>query len=341
MLRLFSIMILALTVIIALLPHIVWLMMWIASKAFRLSVNYSPYGWTAIGMVGLVWTLLAYGFFVGRWKVQVTEWTYENVHIPASFDGMRIVHISDLHLSTFEDNPHKLEEFVSLINATNPDLICFTGDLVSIRLEELSPHINALRKLKASYGVCSVLGNHDFLLYSPQHRTDRERVAAVERLAQEQRALLGWHLLRNESFMISRGGDTLTIVGVDNSNCSNQGFKTIHRGDLTRAMQGTNGFRILLSHDPSHWTAEVVPDTDIPLTLSGHTHGAQIRLLGWTPASWVFEETCGRYDIGEQTLYINIGLGCTAPIRIGANPEITIITLQSHIDKLENKEKDK
>lgn len=321
-------MIIALTIVVALLPQLVWLLIWIAGKAFRFTVHYAPYAWASAGLVVLVWALLAYGFFVGRWKVQQVEWTYRNADIPASFDGMRIVHISDLHLSTFQDNPRKLERLVELINAAHPDLICFTGDLVSLQLEELTPHINTLRQLKATYGVCSVLGNHDFFLYSPQYRTDREKVAAVDSFAQLQRTQLGWHLLRNESFAIARGTDTLTIVGVDNSNCSNQGFRTIHRGDLPRALQGTSGFRILLSHDPSHWSAEVVPTTDIPLTLSGHTHGAQIRLFGWTPASWVFSETCGRYDRGRQTLYVNIGLGCTAPVRFGANPEVTVITLQ-------------
>lgn len=328
MLRLFSIMVLSFTMVLVLLPHIVWFVMWIAGKIFRFSVNYAPYGWTSLGLVVFVWALMAYGFFIGRWKIQTTEWTYENEDLPASFDGMRIVHISDLHLSTFEDNPSKLDQFVELINATNPDLICFTGDIVSLRLEEMIPHINALRKLKANYGVCSVLGNHDFFIYSSQYRTDREKVTAVDSLAEMQRTKLGWHLLRNESYAITRGTDTLTIVGVDNNNCTNQGFKTIHRGDLSKALQGTNGFPILLSHDPSHWTAEVIPDTDIPLTLSGHTHGAQIRLFGWTPASWVFKETCGRYDKGNQTLYVNIGLGCTAPVRFGANPEITVVTLK-------------
>lgn len=321
-------MFLALTLMLALLPHIAWLMMWIAGKLFRFPVHYSPYGWTCAGLVALLWTILAYGFFVGRWKVQTTEWTYENADIPASFDGMRIVHISDLHLSTFEDNPRQLDRFVEMINATHPDLICITGDLVSLRLDELDPHINTLRKLQSRYGICSVLGNHDFFIYSSQYQTDREKLAAVDSLAKMQRTQLGWHLLRNESLTITRGTDTLTIVGVDNSNCSNQGFRTIHRGDLSKALKGTSGFRILLSHDPSHWTAEVIPNTDIPLTLSGHTHGAQIRLFGWTPASWVFKQTCGRYDNGDQTLYINIGLGCTAPIRLGANPEITVMTLK-------------
>lgn len=324
----FSLMSVALTVVLAVLPHVAWLVVWTLSKVFRFPVNYAPFGWTAIGLVSIVWTLMAYGFFVGRWKVQVSEWTYENADIPASFEGMRIVHISDLHLSTFEDNPRQLERFVQRINACQPDLICFTGDLVSLRLEELSPHIPVLQKLKANYGVCSVLGNHDFLIYSPQYRTEREKMAAVDSLAQMQRIQLGWHLLRNESYVITRGTDTLTIVGVDNSNCSNQGFRTIHRGDLPRALQGTKGFRILLSHDPSHWRAEVLPETNIPLTLSGHTHAAQIRLFGWTPASWVFRDISGRYDEGDQTLYVNIGLGCTAPVRIGANPEITVVTLR-------------
>lgn len=328
MLRLFSIMVLTLTIVIALLPHIVWIVTWIAGKVLRFNVNYAPFGWTTVGLVALVWSLMAYGFYVGRWKVQNVEWTYENKDIPASFDGMKIVHISDMHLSTFEDNPRQLEKFVELINAAEPDLICFTGDIVSLRLDEMTPHINTLRKLKAQYGVYSVLGNHDFFIYSSQYSSDKEKTAAVDSLAELQRTNLGWHLLRNESYAITRGSDTLTIVGVDNCNCSNQGFMTINKGDLPGALQGTNGFRILLSHDPSHWTAEVVPDTDIPLTLSGHTHGAQIRLFGWTPASWVFRETCGRYDNGNQTLYINIGLGCTAPVRLGANPEITVITLK-------------
>lgn len=330
MLRLFAIMVFFLSGLFALLPHVVWLAVWIAGKAFRFSVHYAPYGWTAVGLVALVWTVLAYGFFVERWNVQTTEWTYESAAVPASFDGMRIVHISDWHLSTFEDNPAKLGEFVARINATHPDLICFTGDLVSLRLEELTPHIGTLSQLRARYGVCSVLGNHDFFLYSRQYPTGSEKEAAVDRLAELQRHQLGWHLLRNESMTIARGADTLTIVGVDNTNCGNQGFRTIRCGDLSKALHGTDGFRILLSHDPSHWTAEVIPDTDIPLTLSGHTHAAQIRLFGWTPASWVFDETCGRYDIGDQTLYINIGLGCTAPIRLGAKPEITVITLKSN-----------
>lgn len=321
-------MIFVLTVVIALLPHIVWFAVWVTGRIFNFPVSYAPYGWTAVGLVVFSWAVLAYGFFVGRWKVQTTEWTYESSEIPAAFDGMKIVHISDMHLSTFEDNPGKLEQFVQRINDTKADLICFTGDIVSLNLEEITPHISTLSKLKATYGVCSVLGNHDFFLYSKQYPTPQDKEAAVDSLASIERTGLGWHLLRNESYKISRGTDTLTVVGVDNINCTNQGFKTISRGNLQEALKDTDGFRILLSHDPGHWSAEVVPQTNIPLTLSGHTHAAQIRLFGWTPASWVFTETYGRYDKDGQTLYINIGLGCTAPVRLGANPEITVITLK-------------
>jgi predicted MPP superfamily phosphohydrolase len=277
---------------------------------------------------------MAYGYFVGRWKVESTYVEFAHKDIPKAFDGFRIVHISDLHLSTFDDDRERFMTFIDEINRHNPDLICFTGDMVTIGRSEAEPYTDMLKQLKAKHGVLSVLGNHDFMIYGFDKNKDSE--AAVLELAAYQEEVLGWNLLRNESAVITaEDGSTITFIGVDNSNFSNQGFKTINRGDLAKAMEGTEGFRILLSHDPSHWSAEVLPDTDIPLTLSGHTHNAQVKILGWTPASVSFKETAGRYehkdsDNGEvQTLYINIGLGCTAPFRIGANPEITLITLRS------------
>lgn len=340
MIRLFTMMIVALTIVLAIVPHVVWCLVWLVCKCVGYSIPYAPCGWATIGLILFAWLLLAYGFYIGRWRLQVVPITYENKDIPTAFDGFRIVHISDFHLSTFADNPDQLERFVNTINAQHPDLICFTGDLVSLTLDELTPHVNTLRQLHAPYGVCSVLGNHDFFLYSRQYANEEQKEDAVTELARIQREELGWHLLRNDSYVISKQSETsnlignepletITILGVDNSNCANQGFHTIHRGDLHKAMQGTSGWRILLSHDPSHWRGEVLPETDIPLTLCGHTHAAQIRILGWTPATWSFVETAGRYDKDGQTLYINIGLGCTAPVRLGANPEITVITLKN------------
>lgn len=199
---------------------------------------------------------------------------------------------------------------------------------MSFDFHELEPLADVLKAMHATDGVVSILGNHDYDPYAPG-LSPRERQARVDTLAHMQRHLLGWHLLLNEHMIIRRGTDSLAILGVENQSCG--AHQVIRRGDLHRAMQGTDGmFRILLSHDPSHWRAEVLGQTDIPLTLSGHTHAMQFRILGFTPSRWVYPECDGRYDEQGQTLYVNIGLGGTLPMRIGATPEITLITLRSH-----------
>ncbi len=327
MIEMFSLFVLALSIVLVLIPHVVWVLLRIIGRLCQFTIPYAPFGYVALALVVFAWCILAYGFYVGRWRLQTTSVEYTHPQIPQSFDGMRIVHISDLHLSTFTDRPYQLQRFVDSINATHPDLVCFTGDIVSIGIEEMYPFTDILQQIHAPYGVASVLGNHDFLIYR-RDLTEAEQETAVNELARWQTDSLHWQLLRNQSLRLTRGEDSMYILGVDNSNCADQGFRTIYRGDLQQAMCGTDGFRILLSHDPSHWTAEVVGDTNIPLTLSGHTHAAQIRIFGWTPAAWTFKQTQGLYQQGEQTLYINIGLGCTVPFRIGANPEITVITLR-------------
>ena len=316
------------SLLLALIPHIIWILGWITTKFTNTGLPYKWFGITAAILVTIFLGIMAYGYYIGRWKVQSTEIEYVHKDIPQAFDGFRIVHISDLHMSTFDDSPEKFQTFIDEINRHSPDLICFTGDLVTIGRSEAEPYTEMLSKMNATHGVLSVLGNHDFMIYGfGRNRQDPEK--AIEELAAYQEEVLGWNLLRNESTVITaEDGTYITFIGVDNANFGNQGFRTVHRGDLKKAMEGTDGFRILLSHDPSHWSAEVLPDTDIPLTLSGHTHSAQVRLFGWTPASWAFKEAAGRYDRDGQTLYINIGLGCTAPIRLGANPEVTLITLQ-------------
>lgn len=314
--------------LLALIPHVIWFLGWITSRFTNSGLPYKWFGITAALLVTIFLAVMAYGYFIGRWNVQSTSIEYVHKDIPQAFNGFRIVHISDLHMSTFDDAPEKFQKFIDLINSQNPDLICFTGDLVTIGRSEAEPYTEMLSKMNATHGVLSVLGNHDFMIYGfGRDRQDPEK--AVEELAAYQEEVLGWNLLRNESTVITaEDGTYITFIGVDNANFGNQGFRTVHRGDLRKAMEGTDGFRILLSHDPSHWSAEVLPDTDIPLTLSGHTHSAQVQFFGWTPASWSFKETHGRYDRDGQTLYINIGLGCTAPVRLGADPEVTLITLQ-------------
>lgn len=315
-------------VLLVLLPHLLWMLGWIVSRIAGYRLSYRYFGIAALVLVFIFLSAMAYGYHVGRWNVKSVMIEYAHKDIPRAFDGFRIVHISDLHLSTFDDSKERFREFVNEINRHAPDLVCFTGDLVTVGKEEAEPYTAMLREIDARHGVLSVLGNHDFLIYGFNRDSDKD--TAVEELARYQEETLGWNLLRNESAVIeAEDGSRITFLGVDNANFGNQGFRTIHRGDLNKAMEGTDGFRVLLSHDPSHWRAEVIPDTDIPLTLSGHTHSAQIRIFGWTPAKWSFNEVAGRYDIFGQTLYINVGLGCTAPIRLGVDPEVTVITLKS------------
>ena len=314
--------------VLALIPNILWLVGWVGCRIAGVSLSYSYFGFATLAIVIMFWGTLAYGYFIGRWNVESVAVEYAHKDIPKAFDGFKIVHISDLHLSTFDDSHERFETFIEEINRHSPDLVCFTGDMVTVGRSEAEPYTEILRKISAKHGVLSVLGNHDFMIYGFNPVGDREK--AVLDLADYQEDVLGWNLLRNENVVIEgKDGSKLTVLGVDNANFSNQGFRTIHRGDLKKAMEGTDGFRILLSHDPSHWSAEVVPETDIPLTLSGHTHSAQIKILGWSPAKWSFKEIAGRYDNGDQTLYINVGLGCTAPFRLGVNPEVTVITLRS------------
>lgn len=311
---------------LALLPHIVWIIGLLAARIWRYRLPYAPFGWTALGLVIFCWATILYGYSFGRWQQKTVHISYANNNLPASFEGYRIVHISDLHLSTFTSKPEQLQRIVDSINAQKPDLICFTGDLVSISPDEVLPFTSILKQLRATDGVLSTLGNHDFFIYG--NRTQEEREDLINRLASFERDTLGWNLLRNEHKTIFRGNDSITILGVDNKTGAGQGFSTIDQGDLPKASQGTNGFRILLSHDPSHWEAEVLRHTDIPLTLSGHTHAAQVRIFGWTPAALMFRQSQGRYDDNGQTLYITAGIGCTVPFRIGCPSEITTIELK-------------
>lgn len=317
------------TLLVVLLPNILWLLGFLASLFSGKRLRYAPFGFASLALATAVVLALAYGYLFGRWNLRIKEVEYHNDNLPTAFQGFRIVHISDLHLCTFDDNPGKLQKIVDAINTQEADLVCFTGDIVTIGREEAQPFTQILKSISARHGVVSVFGNHDFLIYNRAYSDDEDRIAAVEELAGYLRNELGWTLLRDSSKVITApDGSTVTIVGVDNKNGTGQGFKTINNGDLSKAMVGVDGFTILLSHDPGHWDAEVLPLTDIPLTLSGHTHAAQASLLGWNPSSWMFKRSYGRYDEQGQTIYVNPGLGCTLPFRIGARPEITVVTLK-------------
>lgn len=273
----------------------------------------------------LPWLAWTYGTVVERNCFRVKRVEVESSRLPASFDGYRVVHISDMHLNSFAGREKALQHAVDKINALNPDVVLFTGDLVSLGHWELDGMQDILAGVRAKDGVFSVLGNHD---YSEYHRwpSKQEQAEAVEMLKRRQRDM-GWRLLLNENEPIARGVDTISIIGVENIS-GDRHFRTY--GDLAQAMQGADGaYKILLSHDPSHWRKEVVGKSDIDLMLAGHTHAMQVMFFGWSPSSLIYDEWGGLYSEGEQSLYVNRGLGQTVfKARIGAMPEITLLELK-------------
>ena len=262
--------------------------------------------------------VIGYGILVERNRFEIKEIEIEFDNLPKSFDGYRIVHISDIHARSFSRRTDQLEKAVEIINGLESDLIAFTGDLITLTPDEIDCIAPSLGALEASDGVISVLGNHDYGTYA-----DTSGVLLQGLIDWE--AALGWNLLLNEHKVLRRDVDTIVVVGVENTSSSHF-FPS--NGDLTKASEGTEGaFRIVLTHDPLHWESEILGQ-DYALTLSGHTHAMQLAIFGWSPSSLVFRHSDGLYTEGAQHLYVNAGLGETIfPARIGARPEITLITL--------------
>lgn len=268
--------------------------------------------------------LVAYGIAVERncCKVINVELPFDD--LPAAFDGYRLLQLSDIHSRSFIKRTRALQRMVDKANAQNADIILFTGDLVTIGPDELDFTAQVLRQLKADDGVMSVLGNHDYGIYGGGSHGGQVRPDYVRNLAERERAM-GWDLLLNEHRIITRGQDSIAVVGVENTTSSRH-FPS--RGNLAQAMEGTDGmFHVLLSHDPMHWDMEA--SEKCQLTLSGHTHAIQFSLLGWCPSRYLFRQYRGLYSKAGHFLYVNIGLGETVfPARIGTVPEITVITLR-------------
>jgi len=268
---------------------------------------------------------MLYGMTGGAYRYQVKRVRLKLPNLPPGFEGLRAVQISDIHTGSFLDRK-PLERAVELIQNESPDIIFFTGDLVNDLHEEAVEHRDALSRLKAPPGVHSILGNHDYGDYF-RWKTQAEKADNLEKL-KRLHADFGWNLLLNEHTFIERNGDRIGLLGVENWS-ARANFSRY--GDLGKAL---NGFtpapvNILLSHDPSHWKAEVVNHPFIDLTLSGHTHGFQfgVEIPGfrWSPVQYVYKEWADLYDAGRQHLYVNRGLGFLGyPGRVGILPEITV-----------------
>ena len=282
----------------------------------------------ALGLASIPFASLLYGMYRGKYNYKVLSYNLEFEDLPDAFDGFKITQISDIHSGSF-DNQTKVQYGVDLVNQQKSDLVLFTGDLVNNRADEIKPWIKIFNKIKAEFGVFSILGNHDYGDYMRWESPAAKR-KNMEDLYDAHNEM-GWDLLLNESRFIEKDGDRLAIIGVENWG---SGFKKA--GDLNKALNNVSekDFKILLTHDPSHWEAQVIPNPfKIHLTLSGHTHGMQFGIeipgiIKWSPAKWRYKQWAGVYGENKQYLNVNRGFGYLAyPGRVGMWPEVSVITL--------------
>ena len=284
--------------------------------------------WAGMIAGGGLFATLVNGFG-NKYQYQLKRIPLSFSNLPAAFKGLKVVHISDIHSGSLMDKKAVLKG-VEKIMLEKPDLILFTGDLVNNTANEMEGFMDVFNRLNAPLGVYSTLGNHDYGDYV-QWDSAEEKTANLERLKQIH-AELGWRLLMNEHVVLERGTDKIALLGVENWSAKARFPKY---GNMEKAHAGSDAypFKILMSHDPSHWDAEVrIKYSDVGLMLSGHTHGMQfgVELPGfkWSPVQYVYEQWAGLYEQEAQKLYVNRGYGFIGyPGRVGILPEITILEL--------------
>jgi predicted MPP superfamily phosphohydrolase len=281
---------------------------------------------------GVPFVSLSYGILHGRFDFTVREVKLHYPNLSLKFDGLKVIQISDFHIGAFMHYKNHVQEIVEIINEINADLILFTGDFVNNVSEEIDPFINTLKSLKARIGKYAILGNHDYGEYVPWE-SEQERQDNIRNVIRKEKEI-GFDLLLDEFRKITIEDESIELIGIEN-----WGLPPFPQyGDLEKAMSKTSpeSFKVLLSHDPTHWDAQVLEKTNIDLTLSGHTHGAQfgIEIPGfrWSPATVRYKRWGGLYEEENQKLYINTGLGSIGyPGRVGMPPEITVFTLNKNV----------
>ncbi len=293
--------------------------------------------------------LLGYGFFIGRSRYVVHQQTFYFENLPKAFDGYRIAQFSDLHIGTFADGHQEdVTTIVNLINRQKCDAVLFIGDLVNYETRETDGYKQVLSRLKAPDGIYAVMGNHDYSMYIPAEQAIRE--ADIQELQRRERSY-GWQLLLNDHVVLHRSGDSIAIIGSENDGTgrfpslgnlplATAGLCHVMRSDTTThlliagndtvvAQADDHTFSILMTHDPSHWRRNVIPDTRIDLALAGHTHAGQFKVFGWSPVAFTTKEWSGAYTEGPQILNVSEGIGQVMfPFRFGAWPELNVITLK-------------
>lgn len=280
-----------------------------------------------LGIVAAIcWIVVViYGITTGWNKVKVEDVKIASPKIKKSFDGYRIVHLSDFHLGTYTSTPSTVKLIVDTVNSLNPDLIVFTGDLVNTSASEIDKFKDVLSRMKSRDGVYSVLGNHDFCLYR-EYKKPYTPIKELSKVVKAQHEI-GWNILRNEAVVICRGEDRINVVGVDNAGSK----KFPDYSDLPKAVKdiSRDDFTILLSHDPSHWRREVLKTDGIDLTLAGHTHAMQFKVGKWSPSQWSYKEWGGLYEHDGRKMYVSTGIGQNIAFRFGIMPRIVLLELES------------
>ncbi|MCK5170584.1 MAG: metallophosphoesterase [Bacteroidales bacterium] len=279
-------------------------------------------------LAAIPFTSILYGMVKGRFNFRITHEKLSFPNLPEAFNGFKIVQISDIHIGSFLGHENQVKEAIELVNEQHPDLILFTGDLVNNFTEELNGWIPILSNLNAKYGKLSILGNHDYGDYF-EWKNDAEKTQNFNNLKKAHKDI-GFRLLLNESEPIEINNSKIGLIGVEN-----WGLPPFpQHGNLKEAMNRSSElpFNILMTHDPSHWDAEVINKTDIDLTLSGHTHGMQFGIeignVKWSPIKYKYPRWAGLYKEKNQYLYVNRGFGYIGfPGRVGMPPEITVLEL--------------
>jgi uncharacterized protein len=286
-------------------------------------------GKTAVAIGGAHVGLMAYGIISGAHDYRVRKVPLLLKNLPKQFEGMKLAQISDIHSGSFY-NKTAVQGGVDMLLAQKPDMVFFTGDLVNNEAKELNDYFDIFKQIKAPLGVYSTLGNHDYGDYI-EWETPEKKIKNLNTLI-EGHKLLGWNILMDENHEIKMGGDSLGIIGIQN--WGKGGF--VKKGNLTKALENSDRFtnKLLLSHDPSHWRAQVLGKTDIDVAFAGHTHGMQYGIeigdFKWSPVQFRYKEWAGLYKEDEQQLYVNRGFGFLGfPGRVGILPEITIFELKS------------
>ncbi len=283
-------------------------------------------------VAGIPFASMLYGITKGKYNFRVNKVKLSFDNLPKAFEGFKIVQISDIHSGSF-DNIEAINDGIALVNKQEADVILFTGDLVNNDSREILPYIENFKDLHASHGVYSVLGNHDYGDYKQWESSEakNENMNLLYKFQKE----MGFKLLNNKNAIISKGDDSIGIYGVEN--WGNPPFP--QRGDLDLALEGKESeqFKILMSHDPTHWDKKVIDHpVHIDLTLSGHTHGMQFGVdipgFKWSPIKYIYPQWAGLYKKKKQLLYVNRGFGFLGfPGRVGIWPEITLIELTKNV----------